>query len=149
MRQRKLIGQVIQRHVVELDRSDIRRFAGATGSIDQVHYDPMAAKKAGFKDLLAPLAMATTLSNHGGLAQLLEVHPKNILHSEQTVDLRRPLQAGDLIRIVTVVTDVHERPIGSATTGFVTLEDRATDSKGKQLFFARRVLAVRGGFPRR
>jgi len=149
MKQKRLIGNAVQKHTVEFDRSDIRRYATAIGSTNQLHFDPAIAKKAGFSDIIAPISMAATLGRHNHIIAMLEVHPKNVLHSEQTIELRRPLAAGDELRVVSVVSDVHERPIGNSTTGFVTIEDRGTDAKGKAVFFVRRVLAVRGGFPRR
>lgn len=149
MRQRKLIGTATETRVVELDRSDIRNFASAIHAKNPIHFDEAAAAKAGHPNLVAPTSLAAGLGQHDTLVSLLDVHSKNVLHSEQTVELRRPLCAGDVIKVFSIITDVQERPIGSATTGFVTIEDRGADAKGKPLFTARRVLAIRGGFPRR
>ncbi|MFH1809110.1 MAG: MaoC family dehydratase N-terminal domain-containing protein [Pseudomonadota bacterium] len=149
MRQRKLIGTATETRTIEIDRSDIRNFALAIGAKNPVHHDEAAASKAGYPGLVAPSSMAASLGQHDVLISLLEVHAKNVLHSEQTIEQRRPLLAGDAIKVFSIITDVQERPIGSATTGFVTIEDRGVDTKGKPLFTARRVLAIRGGFPRR
>ena len=149
MKQKKLIGYASEKQLVDLERNDIRRFSASIGSTNPIHFDPVAAKKAGFKNLVAPSSMAASFGHHSSLTETLEVHAKNVLHSEQTVELRRPLLAGDSFKVSSVITDIQERPIGNSATGFVTIEDRATDLKGKMLFLSKRVLAVRGGFPRR
>lgn len=149
MKQKRLIGHTTPRRTLEVERSDIRHYAAAVGCTAALHYDEEAAKKAGFSGVVAPASFVATLGDHMALTELLEVHPKNILHSEQTIELRRPIVAGDSIKVSSTITEIYERPIGSTTTGFVTIEDQGIDLKGNRLFYSKRVLAVRGGFPRR
>lgn len=149
IRQKKLVGFSSDKQTVELDRNDIRRYARSIGSENPIHFDVRAAKRAGYADLVAPASMLASLVAHDDLEARLEVAAKNVFHSDQSVEIRRPLVAGDILSVESVITEINERPVGNSSTGFVTIEDRGFDNKGKALLVARRILAVRGGFPRR
>ncbi len=149
IRQKKLVGYKTDKQVVEINRNDIRRYARSIGSTNPIHFDLQAAKKAGYADLVAPISMMASLVSHEAVESKLEVAAKNVLHGDQSVELRRPLLAGDVLKLESVITEVSERPAGSSSTGFVSIEDRGYDKRGKVLMISKRVLAVRGGFPRR
>ena len=149
IRQKKLIGYKTDKQSVELNRNDIRRYARSIGSSNPIHFDFAAAKKAGYTDLVAPVSMMASLVSHEAIESRLEVAAKNVFHSDQSVEVRRPLVAGDVLNLESVITEINERPVGNSSTGFVSIEDRGYDKRGKVLMISRRVLAVRGGFPRR
>ena len=146
MKQKRFIGYKSEKKLVEMDRSEIRRYAACIGSKNALHFDPEHAKKLGYRDIVAPVSIVTTYSDCIALIGLLKINPRNILHSEQSIDIARPILAGDSFVIYSEIKEIYERPIGNATTGFLAIESYASDEDGESLFTTRRVLAIRGGF---
>jgi acyl dehydratase len=143
------ISKVAHKRTVAVENGDIRRFAEAVFSADPIHSDPAAAKQAGLPGLIAPPTFCATLCDYAEILKELDLNPRQVMHSEQHVAELEPVYAGDVLSVTTTLVDRFERTSGSNTMGFVILEDTGNNQKGKKVFLARRVLAVRGGFPRR
>lgn len=137
------------KHTVDIENGDIRRYAEAVFSADPVHFDLAAAKKAGHSGLLAPPTFCATLGDHSDIIKDLDLNLRQVLHSEQQLAELEPVCSGDTLTIVSTLAERYERTTGSTTMGFLVIDDVGTNQRGKKVFAARRVLAVRGGFPRR
>jgi acyl dehydratase len=148
--QKPLTNQKISRkRVVDVEAGDIRRYAEAVYAADPVHLDLQAAKAAGYSGLLAPPTFCGALGSHADILMEMELNPRQVLHSEQTLNELEPVCSGDTLTITCTLLDHYEKTSGSTSTGFVIVEDAAVNQRGKKVFFARRVFAIRGGFPRR
>ncbi|MEW5853905.1 MAG: MaoC family dehydratase N-terminal domain-containing protein [Myxococcota bacterium] len=149
----KVLENVKSTHkrAVEIENGDVRRYAEAIFATDPIHNDLNAAKKAGFTGLVAPPTFCASLgvANHSEILAELELNPRQVLHSEQQLSELEQVCSGDVLNVTSTLVDRYERATGSTNMGFVIIEDVGTNQKGKKVFLARRVLAVRGGFPRR
>ncbi len=127
----------------------IARFVDALDLGDPLSKDPDAAKAAGLPGLLLPPAAAASLGDFSQLLGLLELKPKQVLHSREHVQVFVPVCAGDELTITTTLRDLYEQQVGGNPMGFVTIDVVGAVKKGDVRFEAQRILAIRGGFPRR
>lgn len=142
-------SKVVSKRTVEVEQGDVRRYAEAIFAQEAIHVDVNAAKKAGFTGLVAPPTFCATLGDHTAILGDMELNPRSILHSEQELVEYETVCSGEALNITTTLVDSYEKTSGSTATGFVIVEDVGTNQKGKKVFHARRVFAIRGGFPRR
>ncbi|MBI5498052.1 MAG: MaoC family dehydratase N-terminal domain-containing protein [Deltaproteobacteria bacterium] len=141
--------KIVSKRVVEVEQGDIRRYADAIYAGMPIHHDLAAAKKAGYPGLVAPPTFTATLGDHAAVLGEMELNPRTILHSEQELLEYEAVCSGDVLNVTTTLVESYEKTGGSTNTGFVIVEDVGTNQKGKKVFHARRVFAIRGGFPRR
>ena len=99
--------------------------------------------------VLLPHSAAASLGDFGYVLALLELKPKQVLHSKEYVAVFAPVCAGDDLTITTTLRDLYEQQVGGNPMGFVTIDVCGFAKKGEIRFEAQRVLAIRGGFPRR
>jgi acyl dehydratase len=141
--------KITNKHAVEVEQGDIRRFAEAIFATDPIHNDLTAAKKAGYPGLLAPPTFCATLGSHQEILAEMELSARSVLHSEQELLEFEQVCSGETLNVTTNLVETYEKTSGSTNTGFVIVEDVGTNQKGKKVFQARRIFAIRGGFPRR
>jgi hypothetical protein len=81
---------------------------------------------------------------------LLELKPKQVLHSKEHVSVYAAICVGEELVVTTTLRDLYEQQVGGNPMGFVTIDVVGQSKKGAEVRFeAQRVLAIRGGFPRR
>lgn len=127
----------------------VARFVDALEYSDPLSRDPEAAKSAGLRGLMLPFAAAPSLGDFQSIIDLLELKPKQVLHSQETFAIFDPLCVGDELTVTTTLRDLYEQQVGGNPMGFVTIDVVGAGRKGDVRFEAQRVLAIRGGFPRR
>lgn len=127
-----------------VDRKDIVRFAVATGTTRAVHHDPVAARAAGFADVVAPpmyyIALRTSVFN---LVPLTELHPEGTplrdappvpftqaMAGETVAHLSKPFVAGDDVRCTRRVEHYEQKAGRSGVLTFVRFEYRYADTAG-------------------
>lgn len=129
---------------VLVDRRDIARFAAATGETDPKYFDPDAARRAGFADVLAPPLYYVALRT--GVFNLV---PRSELHEEGTplrdippipfdqamagqtrAELSKPFVAGDWVSCSRRVESYYEKEGRSGWLTFIEFEYRYSDSAG-------------------
>jgi hypothetical protein len=148
MKHRAHLGASTQKTVV-IEQGSIQRFVDALDLADPRSSDAAAAEAAGFSGLLLPHAAAASLGDFAPVLALLELKPKQVLHSKEFVQVFHPLCAGDELVVTTTLRDLYEQQVGGNPMGFVTIDVVGTTKKGDVRFEAQRILAIRGGFPRR
>lgn len=148
MKHRAHLGTSTQKTIV-VEQGLVQRFVDALDANDPLSRDGDAAHKAGLSGVLLPPAAAATLGDFPHFIELLELKPKQVLHSKEYVACFTPLCAGDEVVVTTTLRDLYEQQVGGNPMGFVTLDVVGTTKKGDVRFEAQRVLAIRGGFPRR
>ncbi len=148
MKHKAHLGASTQKTVV-IESGLVQRFVDALDLGDAVSKDADAAKQAGLPGVLLPHSAAASLGDFAHVLQLLELKPKQVLHSKEYVSVFAPLCAGDELHVTTTLRDLYEQQVGGNPMGFVTIDVVGATKKGEIRFEAQRVLAIRGGFPRR
>jgi acyl dehydratase len=143
-----LVGTVLSTETVEIERSMVSRFVDALGLQDPLHHDEKSAKSAGLSGLMLPEAAVGSLGDYDSVINAVDVKPKQVLHSQEKLAIFEPLCVGDTLKITTSIHNLFEQQSAGNPMGFVTVE--VVGEKGRQVVFqTQRVLAIRGGFPRR
>lgn len=149
MKQKQYIGATTAERTLVIEHGLVQRFVDALEIADPLSTDEEAAKAAGMPGLMLPQVAAGSLADFQSAVDLLELKPKQVLHSKESMALFQPLCVGDEIRLTTVIRDLYEQQVSGNPMGFVTIECVGTNKKNQVVFESQRVLAVRGGFPRR
>lgn len=149
MKQKAHIGTTTAQKTLVVEQGLVERFVDAVDIEDPLSRDPAAAKAAGLTGVLMPHIAVGALGDFDSAVELLELKPKQVLHSKETVTVFEPICAGDELTVTTVVRDLYEQQVGGNPMGFALIDVIGTGKKGAPVFEAQRVLAVRGGFPRR
>ncbi|PTW90852.1 acyl dehydratase [Microbacteriaceae bacterium MWH-Ta3] len=125
-------------------REKVREFARAVFATNPIHFDPEAARAAGYTDVVASPTFPVVIQEHT-LAQLLAEPDANIdfsrvVHGDQKFTYSRPVVAGDELTATLSVRSVK------TTAGFsmVTAESQMVDSSGDHVVTAVSTLVVRG-----
>ena len=125
-------------------REKVREFARALHSSDPLHLDPIAARAAGYADVVAPTTFPIVLQDFT-LQQLLAqpdsgIVLSRVLHAEQRFQYTRPIVAGDELTATLSVTSV--KTLGG--NAMVTAESVIVDPQGEHVVTAISTLVVRG-----
>jgi acyl dehydratase len=137
---KQLIGKATPPRVVEIDKSQIRRFAAAVGEDNPIHFDEEVAKAAGFTSIVGTPTFASALIDSNIFLEELGWDVTSVMHRSEEYEYYKPLCAGDEISIVYRVADLYEKEGGTGNIIFAIIESRASDKRGKPVFKGRRVL---------
>ena len=125
-------------------REKIREFATAIGAPEATFRDPVAARAAGYPDVLAPPTFAIVLTS-AGIQQLVD-DPKlgldfsRVVHGDQRFSYARPIHAGDRLVSVVCIEQISTR----AGHGFLTSRTEIATEDGEPVVTAWAKLVVRG-----
>lgn len=110
---RRHIGRVVPKAVLEIEKGRLRFFAKAIRETNPIHTVEAAAKAAGYPALPAQLTFifaaeldANTLMP---APQEMGVNLDRILHAEQQFTYFAPICAGDTITVESKFTDIYDR----------------------------------------
>jgi acyl dehydratase len=125
-------------------REKVREFARAVLATSPVHFDPEAARAAGYSDVVAPPTFPIVVQD-ATLQQLLNdpeggVDFSRVVHGDQRFSYTRPIVAGDELTGTMTVTSVKSL----AGNSMVTSETTITDATGAHVVTATSSLVVRG-----
>lgn len=125
-------------------REKVREFARAVFATHPVHFDPDAARAAGYADVVAPATFPIVVQQLT-LDQLLAepgtgIDFSRVVHGEQRFSYTRPIVAGDELSGVLTVTGV--KTLGG--NSMVTAETVITDAAAAHVVTAVSTLVVRG-----
>ena len=115
---------------------DIRKYAGAIGETDPVHFDRDAARAAGFPDVVAPplfpyvirmqsygMVDRDRLEPDGSTADDVPPLPtRRAMAGETSIELGAPVLAGDVITVEKRLVDLYEKEGRSGPLVFVDME---------------------------
>ena len=149
MKQKAHIGKVTAEKAITIEETMIQRYVDALGIEDALSTDHGAAKASNLSGLLLPHAATSHLGDYDSVISLLELKPKQVLHSKQQISVYRPICAGETLKVTTVLGDLYEQQVSGNPMGFAIINVIGMTQKGAVAFESQRVLAVRGGFPRR
>lgn len=130
-----MIGEVIHRFAVPVERGRLKLFAKAIGETDPIYSDEAAAKSAGYPDVVAPPTFVYCLSedvpNPNAVFDRLRLDVSKAFHAEQDVFLDRPLCAGQEVLICTRLKDYFEKRDGRLK--FVVTESLLADEQERSI----------------
>ena len=142
------IGRTWPSWEVEVEKGRLRLLAEAIGETRPEYTDEAAARRAGYRSIVAPPTFAYCLGadDPGGLAFLAElgIPVSRLLHGEQRITIHEPICAGDRVRVTRRVKDIYSKKNG--VLEFVVWEiavDAVAD--GRPLARNESILVVRNG----
>lgn len=143
---RRHIGVVSEERVVEVEKSQLRFFAQATGEADPIYFDEEAAYRAGHPALPAPPTFLFCLDlaappKRGNKLTEMGVNLRDVLHGEQSFTQRKLIYAGDRISLVTRTVDIFEKKGGALE--FIVQDTTATNQQGELCGTMRTVTVVK------
>ena len=97
----------------QVGREKIREFATAVGATDPLHFDPEAAKAAGYPDVVAPPTFPIVLTMAAlkviVMDPALGVDYSRVVHGDQRFSYERPVVGGDELVVVNHIEEIMTR----------------------------------------
>jgi acyl dehydratase len=135
------LGQRSVPRVHDIERGAVRKFSAALGfQQESIYVSADEAKKAGYRDLVAPPTFAVTLLPWE--LPGIELPSAGVLHGEQEFEWDRPICAGDRVVVTGWVDEVKSRSGQSGQMTLITIASEAALESGEPLFRARALLVV-------
>jgi acyl dehydratase len=128
----------------EVGREKIREFADAIGDDNPVYRDPAAARALGHPDVIAPPTFAIVVSMRSSAQVVrdpgLGLDYSKVVHGEQRFSYRRPIHAGDVLRVVSSVESIR----AIAGNDMLTIKGEVRTVEGELVVTAVSTLVARG-----
>ncbi len=128
----------------EVGAEKIREFADAIGAPNPIHRDHEAAKRAGFRDLVAPPMFCVVYSARAMGPALLDpevgINLAAMLHGSQEFVWEEPVCDGDVIETAATCKEIYEKD----GKGFYVFESVSTNQDGKRTVTGTWTNIVRG-----
>lgn len=126
-------------------REKIREFAAAVGETNPLHFDPEAARAAGYADVVAPPMFAVVFASRSVAPALFDpevgLNFAMMVHGGQEFVWGPPVVAGDEISTTTTVKDISDR--GEMT--FFVFESVSENQRAETVCTGTWTNIVRGG----
>ncbi len=123
------IGKTFTPVLYAVGREKIREYASAVGEHSPLHTDHLAAREAGFADVVAPPMFAVVYSSPAVTPALFDAEVgidfARLLHASQEFRWGPLVVAGDEITTTAVVKDITER----AGQGFYVFETESVNQR--------------------
>lgn len=130
--------------VYVVGREKIREFARAVFADHPLHHDPVAARAAGYDDVIAPPTFAVVLQQQALDALLAEpdtgIDFSRVVHGEQRFVAERPIVAGDELTAQLTVSSMKTL----AGNTMLTSSTAVVDAAGALVVTAISTLVMRG-----
>ena len=131
----------------EVSREKIAEYVAAVGDRSPLSSDPEAARRAGYRDIIAPPTFAAVFSSMPFRRALADrdwvarstIDPARILHGEQSYEFRRPIMPGDRLLVQSIVTGAEERP----SLVLIYVATRVDNERSERMIDAAMTLVVR------
>lgn len=111
-------GQRTKPVSVDVERGALVFFARTIQDTNPVHFDPQAARAAGYADVIAPatygavLLMAAAKEDGGDAHALIGADLRYLLHGTESYEYHAPIIAGETVRVSTKVERFWEASNG-------------------------------------
>jgi acyl dehydratase len=142
---RKHVGKVLPKAVLDIEKGRLKFFAKAIGETNPIYTDEAAAKAAGYASLPAPptfiFAAELDASTLVPAIRDMGINLDRILHGEQQFTYLAPIVAGDTITVESKFTDLYDKKNGALE--FLVKESVVTNQHGVRVAEMRSVVVVR------
>ena len=139
------IGKTFPAVDYAVGREKIREFAAAVGETNPLHFDPEAARAAGYADVVAPPMFAVVFASRSVAPALFDpevgLNFAMMVHGGQEFVWGPPVVAGDEISTTTTVKDISDR--GEMT--FFVFESVSENQRAETVCTGTWTNIVRGG----
>jgi len=147
MLDRSFIGLETAPRSVEVEKGQLKAFAGATGEKNPIYFNEAAAKAAGHPALPAPptflFCLGLLAPEPESVIAKLGVDMGKVLHGEQSFTYGQPIHAGDVITLKTRISDIYDKRGGALD--FIVQDTEAANQNGETVGVTRTVIVVRNG----
>lgn len=135
MLDKNLIGRVLGRRTIEVEKGAVRAFAQATGESNPVYFDEAAAQAAGLRSLRVPATYLSSLERQifpsSELVELAGLNRKRALHAEQSYVYHAVVCAGDMLTYEPRIADIYDKKEGALS--FLVKETRVSAHDGRHV----------------
>jgi acyl dehydratase len=125
------IGKQWPPAVYQASRAKIAEYANVIGAENPVHFDPDAAREAGFRDVVAPPMFCVVYSAPAMGPAVLDpevgMNLAAMVHGGQEFEWGEPVCSGDEITTTATCTDIYEKD----GKGFYVFESTSLNQDGK------------------
>jgi acyl dehydratase len=108
-----VIGKTYEPTSYAVGREKLREYASAVGETNPLHFDVIAARAAGYDDVVAPPMFAVVYASRSVAPALFDpdvgIDFARMLHAGQEFEWGPPVVAGDEITTTASVKDIDER----------------------------------------
>jgi len=145
----RLIGKVGETMVLEVEKGAIRRYVDALGDPNPLHWDEGAAKRAGFRTIVAPPGFFGWPAKWGAAGPFFPPLREEVtaliadagytrgLYGGVEYDFFHPVLAGDVLSATPKVKDIYEREGKTGKMVFLVIETTYTNQNGQMVARAR------------
>jgi acyl dehydratase len=156
VRLRGLVGTESEPATYDISRLDILRFCYAIGETGAIHFDPVAARRAGHPDLVAPKSFYASLGFRGGsvvqrgrlgadgLSLDGALAGMRIVAGETRVRFFENIHAGDRITVRQQLVEVYPKEGAGGRMIFLVYERRYERPAGELLVLESYTRVARG-----
>ncbi len=121
------VGQTFPPYRYTVERGKILEFVQAIGDDNPVYRDREAAKRAGYREVIAPPTFLTVMDNWAGpdletRCRQLGIDPLKVLHGEQEYVYHAPIHPGDELTATARVSEVYEKEGKSGKMLFIVTD---------------------------
>ncbi len=138
------IGKVWPSSSYQVGREKIKEYANALGIENPVHFDPGAARDAGFRDVVAPPMFAVVYSGPAMGPVMFDpevgMNFATMVHGAQEFEWAEPVCSGDLITTTPRCLEIYEKD----GKGFYVFESKSVNQEGEAVVRAVWTNIVRG-----
>ena len=125
-------------------REKVREFARAVGELSPLCHDVVAARAAGYADVVAsttfPIAITLEIVGDFVTDPAVGLDWSRVVHGDQRFAYSRPIVAGDELQVTTVIEDIK----AIAGNDMITVRSDLTASNGEQVAQVWTSLVARG-----
>jgi acyl dehydratase len=126
------IGKTYDPVTYTVGREKIREYASAIGAENPVHFDAVAAKAAGYRDIVAPPMFCVVYSSRAVGPAVLDpevgINFATMVHGGQVFEWGEPVCAGDEITTIAMVNEIYEKD----GKGFYVFESVSSNQDGDE-----------------
>jgi acyl dehydratase len=131
----------------EVAREKIGEYVAAIGDRNPLHRDPVAAQRAGYRDIIAPPTFAAVFAMLPFRRALADpewvarstIEPAKILHGEQSFEFQQPIMPGDRLLVQCIVRDVERKQ----ALVFLYVLMRVDNERGERMLDGQMTLVLR------
>jgi acyl dehydratase len=142
---RRHIGHRFPAFVSLVEAGRIRLFCKAIGESSPIHLDADAARRAGYRNIVAPITFPTAIAmdnpNPRCIIELVDVDIGWVLHGEEHYEYFQPICVGDEITTELEITDIYSKKGGALE--FIVCELGMRNQSAEPVCNVRRSLVIR------
>lgn len=134
---KSILGVEYDMGTYEVMEDDIIHFSMVHKEVNPVFFDPEAASKSRYGEIIAPPAYFNQVVLPESYPDLKIEHGTLELFAGQEIEQKRPMRPGDVITVKSKIADVYEKTGRSGKLVFMVREATFTDQGGEVVLIVR------------